>query len=448
MKQFFIKLFLLQVVAGYFPLYGQKVIMVKDINKSIKEKSSDPQAMIAFQDKLYFMAYTAESGNEFWKSDGTSKGTVLIKDINPGKAGSLFSSFYQMNKVLYFGANDSIHGYEFWKSDGTSDGTILVKDLYEGIKNSFPQGYFVLRNKLYFLTSGISDSIELWKSDGSSTGTQKISPLIIMPDENIPLSFEQGGIEGSNNEVFKNKTDSTVFLFDHKNFFNGSGLRYITHQFLLKDELFFLTADNGILELWKTNGSKKGTIKVKNIYDPKDDVSAIRTIWFAKQGSEIYFFAQTLYNSCQLWKTDGTSAGTTKLKTFLTGVKENFSREHAFINKTLFFIFDTKEGYELWKTDGSSKGTVPVKNIFKGKSGSNPAYFKVVNNILYFSANDGIHGKELWRSDGTLKGTFMVKDILPGPDGSAPEFLTDVNGKLFFNADDGKHGRELWTLIK
>jgi ELWxxDGT repeat protein len=66
------------------------------------------------------------------------------------------------------------------------------------------------------------------------------------------------------------------------------------------------------------------------------------------------------------------------------------------------------------------------------------------NNILFFTADDGIHGRELWKSDGTPAGTLMLKDITPGPESSAPIALTDANGTLFFATSSAGVARQLW----
>ena len=117
------------------------------------------------------------------------------------------------------------------------------------------------------------------------------------------------------------------------------------------------------------------------------------------------------------------------------------------VNGTLFFSADDgSSGGELWKSDGTEAGTVRVKDIYPGGGGSYPEYLTAVNGTLFFSADDGSSGGELWKSDGTEAGTVRVKDINLGGDGSWPGSLTAVNGTLFFSADNGSSGRELWAL--
>src|ERR1700722_15551656 len=119
------------------------------------------------------------------------------------------------------------------------------------------------------------------------------------------------------------------------------------------------------------------------------------------------------------------------------------------VNGTLYFVASDgggagRHGNELWKTDGTEAGTVMVKDILPGEGGSGPADLTNVNSTLYFTANDATNGVELWKSDGTAAGTMMVEDINRGEDGSFPSFLTNVNGTLYFAASDGTDGVQLW----
>jgi ELWxxDGT repeat protein len=115
------------------------------------------------------------------------------------------------------------------------------------------------------------------------------------------------------------------------------------------------------------------------------------------------------------------------------------------LNNTLYFAADDGvHGSELYKSDGTAAGTVLVKDINPGSGSSSPDNLTAVGNTLYFSADDGVHGRELWKSAGTAAGTVLVKDINPGSASSSPNNLIAMNNKLYFGADDGTHGDELW----
>ena len=128
------------------------------------------------------------------------------------------------------------------------------------------------------------------------------------------------------------------------------------------------------------------------------------------------------------------------------------------VNGTLFFMGnDGVHGSEIWKSDGTEAGTQMIKDIRPGplrgvhaliSSGSAGYYkpqFANIDGTVFFRANDGTHGYELWSTNGTAAGTVLVKDIRPGPEYSYPVSATNVGGTLFFRANDGIHGHELWT---
>ena len=96
------------------------------------------------------------------------------------------------------------------------------------------------------------------------------------------------------------------------------------------------------------------------------------------------------------------------------------------VGSTLFFqASDGTNGYELWKSDGSAAGTVMVKDINSGSGSSSPAYLTAVGSTLYFQAGDAATGFELWKSDGSSDTTAMIKQVglgsnKPINNGSAP----------------------------
>src|SRR5262245_62661971 len=105
------------------------------------------------------------------------------------------------------------------------------------------------------------------------------------------------------------------------------------------------------------------------------------------------------------------------------------------VGATVFFAArDGTHGRELWKTDGTAAGTASVKDIRPGSGSSYPEYLTDFNGTLFFVANDGVNGTELWKSDGTTAGTVLVKDIRPGSGGSNPFNLTVVERTLVFTA--------------
>src|SRR5262245_40287404 len=159
-------------------------------------------------------------------------------------------------------------------------------------------------------------------------------------------------------------------------------------------------------------------------------------------GATTFFVAGTPETGQELWKSDGTEAGTVLVKDIAPGPAWSSPVFLYDANGTLFLqANDGATGTELWKSDGTEAGTVRVKDIWPGSGSSHPSSgggFLFLNGTLFFAADDGRTGFELWKSDGTEAGTVRVKDIRPdirpGSVGSTPQQFVDVNGTLFFRA--------------
>jgi len=164
----------------------------------------------------------------------------------------------------------------------------------------------------------------------------------------------------------------------------------------------------------------------------------------------VFFTADDGTNGTELWRSDGTAAGTVMVKDIAPGLSEssNPSKLTAMGNTLFFMIPQTStRSLALWKSDGTEAGTVRVKDIVPGVGGSSPSGLNAVGNTLFFAADDGIHGRELWQSDGTEAGTVLAAEIFPGTTGSEPHDLTAFGGKLFFAATHPLTGLELWVAF-
>src|SRR3954454_7960747 len=96
---------LLYCIESLEPRRMLSVNLAGDVNQT-PISTSAPSNLVDVGGTLYFIHNDALHGAEVWKSNGTTAGTTLLKDIRPGTSGSAPHSLANINGVLYFGAND------------------------------------------------------------------------------------------------------------------------------------------------------------------------------------------------------------------------------------------------------------------------------------------------------------------------------------------------------
>ncbi len=291
---------------------------------------------------------------------------------------------------VVFTGSDVSHGVEPWITDGTPTGAKLLADLAPGAASARFNSAFGFAGNV--LLGAFGPPGGLWRSDATPEGTVWFSP--------------QPGMGGP-------------ALWQDKVVFSSGGVSF-------------------------TDGTAAGTSMVvfqSNPYAQRELHPAGKYVFVLDWTTGL------AVNENKILVTDGTQGGTSPLVRWYLPPGIGDDPELTVAGDTLFFAFDDGvHGRELWKSDGTLAGTVMVKDIWPGALGSRPSSLVAADGMLYFAASDGVSGDELWRSDGTADGTVQVADICPGPCPSSPGELTVVGNLIFFDANGGTDGQQLWAL--
>ncbi|UCD30097.1 MAG: hypothetical protein JSV03_06390 [Planctomycetota bacterium] len=369
---------------------------------------------------IFFSADDGTNGRELWRSYtplDLNTTTAMLADINPGADNSDPSGFAifgkELTKGVIFSADDGTNGRELWMNDGTSTSMIMDINTSAGA-SSDPQLLTTLYYKtwhwagpydakVFFTADNGVNGRELWRTDGTVAGTGLVMDIV-------------SGSTGSNPT-------------------NLLGVTLLSGYNTYTPTALFTVNSDGVdgMELWKSCGALDGS-DTDLLHDP-GAVGSPANVITAGLLYKAFFTAGN-----DLWKTDGTVSGTVKVKTFASP-PTNFVP----VGHRIYFIADdgTGSGMEVWWSEGYT--TTLTKDIKVGPDSSNPTNMTAVGSTLYFSADDGTgtSGRELWRTDSTA-GAVLVMDINPGAASSNPSNLHNFDGTVVFTADDGTSGVELW----
>ncbi len=339
----------------------------------------------------------------------------------------------------------------------------LVKEINPGNASSVPEMFVQFDQTVYFRANDGKHGVELWRTDGTSAGTSLVADLFPGPLNGVPGNLAVAG--GSLYfHAFTEPTGSKVFRSDG----TRAGTQLLVDTFpgapggpsgpplpgafttFGERVLFAATDPQHGYELWRTDGTGAGTALVKDIHPGRQWSVPVGLLPFA---GKAFFGADdsvisnpdgTATFNRELFVTDGTASGTSRLIDINPGPQPSIPiLLTRFGKQFLFRANDGTHGDELWISDGTATGTRMLADInLRGRS--LPDHLTVAGDRVFFSADDGVRGAELWVTDGTGDGTQIVKDI--NPSGSSnPMRFTRLGDRIVFAADDGQNGSELWV---
>ncbi len=354
---------------------------------------------VAAGGRAWFLAFGASVGHELWLTDGTPSGTRIVTTLGSlaARPGALLGEVAGGDLAFMLAMDAAVGQYGLYRSDGTAAGTGLVSVLGKSIEN-VPTPGVAFAGALYFAGIG-NEGTELWRTDGTAAGTAIVSDLRPGATGSVPTEMIDAG-------------GTLVFSAD-----DGTSGR----------------------ELWLSDGSAAGTRIADLAKGPINSSSHPQLIGVLDGNSYWQVWAGTP-GPTSIWRSDGTTAGTTAVLPSAPFVFPPTGFASA-VDFAIFGAVDPNIGVEPWVID--SAGVRPLVDLRPGTRGSVRAEFASLGDRIVFAADDGVRGNELWVTDGTAAGTAILADLVPGSSPSDPHSLFAWNGQVFFAATDPTLGTEL-----
>ena len=464
-------------------------LVLHEFSAAIDGTEGIPHAGLALGGIYLFAADDGLHGTELWSTDGTAGGTVLVKDLNPGTAGSHASPRAVAGGIAFVAAlGTNPIDTALWASDGTAGGTARLRDVPDAsylasFRSSGPVVYFaafgaaaatvwvsdgsgsgtlpvLTAEDVYYsgdlvFIAGDSGNLDfaapkddrprIWTTDGTAGGTRVVDDLAegsSLPvaalggcHESVRFALATTVIEGYQPPV-------SVYLSDLRvGSANSSGeigavfaipgdrgkIRELSPFMAIgEDALFVLTSDAGGVELWKTGAPGSAPQKIRSLLPPPGPTNGVRTR-FAGFSDHVLFTTTDLRGS-RLWRSDGSPEGTVMLHDFGFSVLDDFT-PFAEPPGILLFAVDESDGtIDLWRSDGTSEGTRAIERV--GVTGANGLVAKD-GRYFYVTVNGADGSIELRGSGPSGEGTTLLAILPPDTD---PLSLVESGDFFFFTS--------------
>ncbi|WP_435354502.1 3-coathanger stack domain-containing protein [Emticicia sp. SJ17W-69] len=371
----------------YFTI-GDNIWQTDGVNSSLFYAHNSNYSVYKYHtanNKLFFTGKNSLNQEKLFVCDGT---IAVDLSIYQSQSSFVFQKILgQTSNIIFFLAYDDIHGYEIWRTDGTQFGTFLLKDINTEKASSSPKKIISVGNKIFYTARNEKTGTELWETDAYTLNTSIHYEFTTDTTQNFNglASFNGKGYVMTNGTELWEIRNTGVYKIQSE----SRESTYPANFTISNNRLFFTFKDIFGVELWSLIGTYAYKVKTIYIYtgsSPK---------FLTDVNGTLFFSAKSEYSGDELWKSNGESSGTVKVKEITSGSASTIFNYLFNANGTLLFITDN--GKKLWKSNGTDAGTVILKNF-----GSGIIYNNFVNyhGFTYFVANDPIIGEGLYRTDG------------------------------------------------
>jgi ELWxxDGT repeat protein len=375
----------------------------------------------------------------------TAQQPQLLHDIAPGTTNGISYDYAAVASGKYFFVGDSPdYGREVWVSDGSPAGTKLLKDIAPGAESGFNLEFVVFKDKIWFTARNADFGLELWSSDGTEAGT--VCMDIAVGPSSSEVRYLTAGTDYLYFKAFDESSTSGLYRTDGVSasperiltLIGTTMPTFISSMATVGNTVYIAFDGPTSDELWKSDGTVAGTSLVADInpngFGKIGQLSAV--------GSKVYFpGSSSLFSDFQPWVSNGVTA--IKLADIAPNTDADPKWFYEFKNRVYFSAQNQNLVGALWRTQGTAASTAVFKQMSVSSFYGEPFNFASDANYLYFAGYDLNAGYELWRTDGTSAGTVLVKDLKAGFSSSYPKNMYFANGKLYFSADFEGNGQEL-----
>ena len=394
------------------------------------------------------------SGGSFWLADATAAGPLPESVTGPLDTDNNWSVEATADRDRTFVLSRFFRtvwwGNSFWSTDGTAAGTTGLELPYGTVSTIAPwRDGGALYLSLRYISTGEPPSWQPTPSLGTSDGTvastvrlvelpTNLYPGALITHDAVALFVLSSTVERDSRLWISDGTAAGTHALNSA-FDTLSGLVVLgEHAYALvsrvSGEPILLIVDLASQAVSEVALAPLGIARASL-------TTAAGRLWLAAQAADDAEWS--------LWVSDGTLAGTQRLPAVLAprGPLVTGPLLTALDDVVYFSATDGVHGRELWRSDGTVAGTALVADLAPGfATGAPQSNLVAWDGRLYFAADDGVHGQELWSSDGTAAGTRLEIDLAAGAAGSSPTDLTLVDDRLFFIADDGVSSWQLWVM--